>query len=155
MTTAPVSFSPSAGFSVGERRALLVGRGVEMSALEDALAHVRKTGTTQVVTVLGASGIGKTRLVREFLVRVSAVPDRATRVYRGSARDERVAYGVFARVLRARFGIVEGTDPEAAEDQVRSQVTAVLDDRKVGDVVYFIGQLLGLRFPDSPLFKFV
>jgi tetratricopeptide (TPR) repeat protein/type II secretory pathway predicted ATPase ExeA len=151
----PVSFSPSAGFSVGERRALLVGRAAEMRELEDALAQVRQTGTTRVVTVLGASGIGKTRLVREFLVRVSAVRDRATRVYRGSARDERVAYGVFARVLRARFGIVEGTDPEAAKAQVRAQAAAVLDDRKVGDVAYFIGQLLGLGFPDSPLIKAV
>jgi tetratricopeptide (TPR) repeat protein len=151
----PVSFSPSAGFSVGERRALLVGRSAEMRVLEDALSDVRRSGKTRAITILGASGVGKTRLVREFLVRVSAVPDRATRVYRGSARDERAAYGVLARVLRARFGIVEGTDPEAAKAQVRAQVAAVLDDRKVGDVAYFIGQLLGLQFPDSPLIKAV
>jgi tetratricopeptide (TPR) repeat protein len=151
-----VSFSPSAGsFSVGERRALLVGRTNEMRALEDALGEVRKTGSTRILTVLGPSGVGKTRLVREFLVRVSAVPDRATRVYRGSARDERASYGVFARILRARFGITEAMDPEAAMAHVRAQVAAVLEDRKVGDVVYFLGHLLGLSFPDSPLIKAV
>jgi tetratricopeptide (TPR) repeat protein len=153
--TESVRFTTSAGFSVGERRALLVGRSAEMSVLEDALAQVRAEGTTRAVTVLGAAGLGKTRLVREFLVRISAVADRATRVYRGSARDERVAYGVFARILRSRFGIVEGTDPTAAQEQIRAQVAAVLDDRRVGDVVYFIGELLGLRFPDSALIKAV
>src|ERR1700728_3085610 len=140
-----VSFSPSAGsFSVGERRALLVGRTNEMRALEDALGEVRKTGSTRILTVLGPSGVGKTRLVREFLVRVSAVPDRATRVYRGSARDERAAFGVFARILRARFGITEALAPEVAMERVRAQVAAVLRDGKVGDVVYFLGHLLGL-----------
>lgn len=134
---------------------MLVGRAAEMRALEDALVQVKKTGATRVVTVLGPPGVGKTRLMREFLVRVGVPPDRGARVYRGSARDERVAYGIFARILRARFGIVEGTDAETAKAQVHAQVAAVLEDRKVGDVVYFLGQLLGLQFPDSALIKAV
>jgi tetratricopeptide (TPR) repeat protein len=44
-------------------------------------------------------------------------------------------------------------DSEAAKAQVRSQVADVLDDRKVGDVAYFLGQLLDLQFQDSPLIK--
>src|SRR5580693_3703566 len=140
--TERLSLSTSSGFSVGERRALLVGRVAEMRALEGALADVRQTGATRILTVLGSSGVGKTRLVREFLVRVSAVPDRATRVYRGSARDERAAFGVFARIFRARFGITEAMDPEGAMDQIRTQVAVVLRDGKVGDFVYFLGQLL-------------
>ena len=58
-------------------------------------------------------------------------------------------------MLRARFGIVEGMDPEAAKAQVRAQVAAVLEDRKVGDVAYFLGQLLDLQFQDSPLIRAV
>jgi tetratricopeptide (TPR) repeat protein/type II secretory pathway predicted ATPase ExeA len=122
-----------------------------MRALESALAEVRQTRTTRILTVLGSSGVGKTRLVREFLVRVNAVPDRATRVYRGSARDERSAYDVFARILRARLGVAEAMEPQAAMDQVRAQVEAVIGDVRVGDIAYFLGQLLGLRFPSSPL----
>src|SRR5580658_9770208 len=153
--TERLSLSMSTGFSVGDRRAINIGRVAEMRALEGALADVRQTGAARVVTVLGPSGVGKTRLVREFLVRVSAVPDRSTRVYRGSARDERATYGVFARILRARFGITEAMDPDAAMAHVRAQVSAVLEDRKVGDVVYFLGLLLGLSFPDSALIKAV
>ena len=46
-------------------------------------------------------------------------------------------------------------DAEAAKAQVRAQVAAVLEDRKVGDVVYFLGQLLELEFLDSPLIQAV
>jgi tetratricopeptide (TPR) repeat protein len=152
-----VSLMPPGGSGVAERRAMLVGRITEMRELEEALADVAKRGVCRTVTILGAAGIGKTRLVRDFLVRVrtqgSSHP--SPRVFRGAARDQGPAYGVFGRVLRARFGIVEGMDAEAAKAQVRAQAAAVLEDRKVGDVVYFLGQLLDLQFLDSPLIKAV
>jgi predicted ATPase len=46
-------------------------------------------------------------------------------------------------------------DAEAAKAQVRSQLATVLEDRKVGDVAYFLGQLLELDFQDSPLIRAV
>jgi tetratricopeptide (TPR) repeat protein len=150
-----VSFFPPSSFQVGERRAMLVGRAAELRELDEALDAVRQKGVAGTVTVLGAPGVGKTRLVRDFLVKTRTPAAGGARVFRGSARAEGSAYDVFARVLRARFGIVEGTDPEAAKTQIRTQVAAVLEDRKVGDVVYFLGQLLGLSFPDSPLTKAV
>src|SRR5690606_21351605 len=108
------------------------------------------------VTMIGAAGVGKTRLVRDFLSRQRAGEHGGQlRVFRGSAREGGGAYDVFARVLRARFGIVEGMDPEAAKAQVRAQVAAVLEDRKVGDVCFFLGQLLDLEFLDSPLIQAV
>ncbi|HSQ61799.1 MAG TPA: tetratricopeptide repeat protein [Polyangiaceae bacterium] len=150
-----VSLMPPAGLGVAERRAMLVGRAAEMRELEGALQDVVKRGVCRTVTLVGAAGVGKTRLVRDFLLRMRSGGGPAPRVFRGSARDQGPAYGVFARVLRARFGIVEGMDPEAAKAQIRAQVAAVLEDRKVGDVVYFLGQLLELKFLDSPLIKAV
>jgi tetratricopeptide (TPR) repeat protein/type II secretory pathway predicted ATPase ExeA len=143
---------PPARFSIGERRTLLIGRAAEMRELDRAYQSARETRTARTVTLVGATGIGKTRLVRDFLVRLREERTSA-RVYRGVAREGGPAYEIFARVLRARFGIVEGMDAEAAKAQVRAQVAAVLEDRKVGDVAYFLGQLLDLRFLDSPLIK--
>jgi tetratricopeptide (TPR) repeat protein len=144
----------SSRFSVSERRASLVGRGAEMRELERRYALARDQKQTHTVTVVGAAGIGKTRLVRDFLVRMQD-GGRAPRVFRGAARDDGPAYEVFARVLRARFGIVEGLDVDGARTQVRAQLAAVLEDRKVGDVAYFLGQLLELEFQGSPLIKAV
>jgi tetratricopeptide (TPR) repeat protein len=140
-----------------QRRALLKGRASELRELDDAMADVRARGLARTVTIIGAAGIGKTRLARDFLANVRGVAPggAAPRVYRGSAPEQGSAYAVFARALRARFGIVEGMDAEAAKAQVRAQVAAVLEDRKVGDVVYFLGQILGLEFHDSPLIKAV
>ena len=126
-----------------------------MRELERAYAAVRDKKQTRTVTVVGAAGIGKTRLVRDFLVRSRDGSGTGPRVYRGAARESGPAYEVFARVLRARFGTIEGMDTEAAKAQVRSQLAAVLEDRKVGDVAYFLGQLLELSFQDSPLIKAV
>ena len=103
---------------------MLVGRVSEMRELEAALAAVLKTGKTRVVTVIGAAGIGKTRLVRDFLIR-ARVNGSDARVFRGSARDQGATYNLFARVLRSRFGLVEGTDAEAAKDMIRAQVAAM------------------------------
>jgi tetratricopeptide (TPR) repeat protein/type II secretory pathway predicted ATPase ExeA len=148
------SLFPSSRFSVSERRAMLVGRAAEMRELDRGYALARDRKQTRTVTVLGATGVGKTRLMRDFLVK-SREAGQAPRVYRGTAREGGPAYEVFARVLRARFGIIEGMDPEAAKAQVRAQVAAVLEDRKVGDVAYFLGQLLDLEFQDSPLIRAV
>ncbi len=148
------SFAPS-GFGTIDRRAVLVGRTAELRVLDESLRAVRDDGRARTVTLVGASGIGKTRLVRDFLSKQRSSEHGAPRVFRGSARDHGSSYDVFARVLRARFGIVEGMDGEAAKAQIRTQVAAVLEDRKIGDVCYFLGQLLELEFSDSPLIQAV
>ena len=38
---------------------------------------------------------------------------------------------------------------------MRDQVASILDDRRVGDVCYFLGGLLGLSFTDSPFTRAV
>jgi tetratricopeptide (TPR) repeat protein len=149
-----LSLAP-AGFGTIERRAALVGRAAELRELDVALKSVREEGRSRAITLIGAAGIGKTRLVRDFLSKQRTSEKAVPRVFRGSAREGGSAYDVFARVLRARFGIVEGMDPEAAKAQIRAQVAAVLEDRKVGDVCFFLGQLLELEFLDSPLIQAV
>lgn len=133
-----------------DSRAPLVGRSEELAVLEEALAAVLEKGETRIVSVIGPAGVGKTRLVQELIGRHKIGPS-AIRVYRGSARDLAAAYGMFGRLLRARFGLLEGMDREAAKAKVREEVTRVTGDRKVGDVLYFLGQLLGLPFDESPL----
>jgi tetratricopeptide (TPR) repeat protein len=134
---------------VHSQSAALVGRDAELRVLEEALAHVREKGTLRIVTTMGAAGVGKTRLIEDFLAA------HALRVWRGAAREEGAALDVFARVLRARFGITEGMAEETAKTQVREHLSKVLEDRKVGDVCWFLGQILGLDFMDSPVIRAV
>ena len=128
----------------------LLGRLDELAELTHALRAVREKRTAQIVTVLGPPGIGKTRLVRHW---AEGQPD--VRVFRGAAREGGPVHDVFARLLRFRFDLTESLDAESAKTRLRMQVAEVLDDRKVGDVCFFLGQLLGLEFRDSPLIQAV
>lgn len=156
----------STTFGEGERRPALVGRTAELRVLESAMRAVRDDGKARTVTIIGAAGVGKTRLVRDFLSRLRepldppldpGLGDRVAlpRVFRGSAREGGGAHDVFARFLRARFGVVEGMSDDEAVSLLRAQVSDVFEDRKVGDVCFFLGQLMGLAFADSPLLRVV
>lgn len=134
-------------------RAPFVGREAELSALIRARDAVQTERSARMVTLLGPPGIGKSRLLDELLERREGA--RALRVYRGSARDVTAAYGIFARLLRARFGLNDGVDKDVARAEVRAQVAQVMGDRKVGDLIYFLGQFIGLAFGDSPLTRAV
>lgn len=149
--------SPASEILLGihDLRAPLVGRDAEKSLLRRAAEAARSAGEARVVTLVGPSGIGKSRIIHESLAELRSGGGRVARTYRGSARSLQNSYGVFARLLRSRFGLVEGMDAEAAKAQVRAQVATVLEDRKVGDVCYFLGQLIDLEFLGSPLTKAV
>lgn len=148
---------PAMSFSRGlgpERRTTLVGRQIELRELDAAFVAARDKREKRVLTLVGAPGVGKTRLVRDFLSK----PQRdgtLPRVFRGAASDGGAAFGIFARVLRSRFGIVEGMSADEAKPRVREQVSDVLGDRKVNDVCVFLGELLELRFESSPLLEAV
>jgi tetratricopeptide (TPR) repeat protein len=140
---------------LGLRRAPLIARDAEMALLKRAADTARDAKKTHTCTLIGAGGLGKTRVLEELVNELRAAGVRVPRVYRTSARALELGYGIFARLLRSRFALVEGMDQEAAKAQVRSQVARVLDDRKVGDVCYFLGQLMDLPFHNSPLTRAV
>jgi predicted ATPase len=54
---------------VHDARAPLLGREAEVKALDDALEAVEAKKETRIVTVIGPAGIGKSRLVQDFVVK--------------------------------------------------------------------------------------
>ena len=50
----------------------MVGRETELRRLRDAFAQAERDGSCQLFTVLGAAGVGKSRLAAEFLAAVEA-----------------------------------------------------------------------------------
>jgi tetratricopeptide (TPR) repeat protein len=133
--------------------ASFVGRARELSSLSSALDDVVSSGEARIVTVVGAPGLGKARLVAEFLAAAAVVPEGrvAPRILRAKARPQGGTYDVFSRLLRTRFEIPYGTPDGVASDRLRGAVHALLGDRQVGDVLHFLGPLVDLRFPGSPL----
>jgi tetratricopeptide (TPR) repeat protein len=131
----------------------LVGRDDELRALGFAADAVAAERTTRIVTLVGPNGVGKTAIIDRAVADLGEASGRKFRVYRSSGKESTFGHGAFASILRSRFGLVEGVSLEDAHAQIRSQVASVLDDRKVGDVCFFLGQILDIPFPDSPLTK--
>jgi DNA-binding SARP family transcriptional activator len=82
----------------------LVGREAELERLTDAFEEAKREPPSQVITVIGEPGIGKTRLANELIARVGEA-----RVLTGRC----VAYGEGATYLPLRE-MVEGVDIEKA-----------------------------------------
>ncbi|HEX3851416.1 MAG TPA: AAA family ATPase, partial [Polyangiaceae bacterium] len=140
--------------AVLDLRAPLTGRDADLRRLDGIFARALTDGETRAVTVVGPAGMGKSRLVSEYL-KTRKPSEPPLRDFWGVPRSERLAYGLFERLLRARFGVSDGLDRHAASTKIREELALVLEDRRVGDVSYFLGELMGLPFAESPLTRAV
>ncbi|HTA89018.1 MAG TPA: tetratricopeptide repeat protein [Polyangiaceae bacterium] len=140
--------------AVLDLRAPLIGRDADLRRLDAIVRRALSDGEARAVTIVGPAGMGKTRLVSEYL-RTRAPSEPPLRAFWGVPRSERLAYGLFERLLSARFGVADGADRGTASAQIRDELALVLEDRRVGDVSYFLGELMGLPFAESPLTRAV
>ncbi len=121
----------SATAAPAERRvsdAPFVGRETELELLARAWARTSSERYPQLVTVVGAPGIGKTRLAIEL---ASRVQDGGGRVLRGRSfpYGERVAYGALALVIKEACAIFASDPaPEAVAKLARRLRTLFGDD---------------------------
>ncbi|HEY6078255.1 MAG TPA: tetratricopeptide repeat protein [Polyangiaceae bacterium] len=134
-----------------ELRAPLIGREPELAALRKAAQHALQQRETRAVTLVGGPGIGKARIVEEFLSQFLEVQPGAFRVFKARVRPPALSHGLIERLLRARFGVHDGEDRDTSIERVRTEVASVLDDRRVGDVCFLLGSLMSVAFPETPL----
>jgi tetratricopeptide (TPR) repeat protein len=141
---------PSSGDAFAVRGVVspLVGRDPELAHLHALYEKATQFHAPQFVTVFGNQGTGKTRLVSEFL---SKVPGNA-RIVRGHAVAGQ-RFSVIATAMRDRVGLAEGDDSDAAKTKFRELIQQVFGDRRVGEVLHFLGAYLGFRFADSPFLR--
>jgi class 3 adenylate cyclase len=127
----------------GRAESNLVGRQWEMSHVVGLLERaVDRRGA--VVGVMGAPGIGKSRLVREV---VATARHRAVEVFTTfcESHTSQVPFHVVARLLRAASG-VGGLDGPAARARVRARAP----DAEPEDLLLY-DDLLGIADPDVAL----
>ncbi|TDO07969.1 AAA ATPase-like protein [Mycobacterium sp. BK086] len=124
----------------GRQETALVGRGQEVATLTEILDRAI-AGTGGVVGIVGAPGIGKSRLVRETVARANT---RGVAVFstfcQSHTRD--IAFHAAAGLLRAVFD-TDGLPGGAARERVRTR----LPDADAEDLV-LLDDLLGIREAD-------
>ncbi|MET8978872.1 BTAD domain-containing putative transcriptional regulator [Streptomyces sp. NPDC004539] len=113
LTLAPPSPPPPTPF---------VGRTAELDVLQGLMAWVAHSGRPALATLLGAPGIGKTRLLAELAHRVADEPTRAPAVLTAAppAGGHTDATTVLAELVRSRTGV---TTPADADSRLTDHVT--------------------------------
>ena len=116
----------------------LVGRERELGLLRQAFDRAVSERACHLFTVLGAAGVGKSRLVEEFLAEVPGA-----RVLRGRclAYGEGITFFPVVEVLKQATGALDFEDPAVVE----RKVCEVVAGEEHGEVVCArLGHLLGL-----------
>ncbi len=126
----------------------LIGRGRELELLGTVWDKVRADRRTHLVTVFGAPGIGKSRLVRELEPRIS----REGLFLKGRCRPygETTGYGAFGQQVFQLAGIFETDPTDVARAKLDERVASLLPETEAADVGAHLAILLGLSHEGSP-----
>jgi class 3 adenylate cyclase/predicted ATPase len=142
------------GVDVQQRGAApLVGRGEELDWLTDGLARTLRERRTQLVTLVGVPGIGKSRLVWELAQAVDADPDLIVywRQGRSLPYGEGVAFWAVGEMVKAQAGILETDSGEAAEAKLHETVADFVPDAESAQwVESHLRPLVGLTGEGDP-----
>jgi len=130
----------------------LVGREAEIELLDSALERAIEYLSPQMVHIQGDMGVGKSRLVQGWLARLEKRP-RDIRAYQGAAEEGDGDRDLFGRLLRRRFTIGEHMAPDDAKQQMRAECQEVFEDRRMAEILHFLGSFMGLRFRDNPFLR--
>jgi predicted ATPase len=128
----------------------LVGREVELKLLQNAYLDAVEEGETQVVTVVGDPGLGKSRLVTEFLNWIELQAEPVTLLY-GRATPEMTLrpYALLRDVLSLQFEILDSDDPSVALDKLERGIAK--EAGQDTELAHLLGYLAGFDVSESPV----
>ncbi|WP_027545091.1 adenylate/guanylate cyclase domain-containing protein [Bradyrhizobium sp. WSM2254] len=131
----------------------LIGRDAELARMIGSLDRACG-GAAQLVRLVGEAGIGKTRLVREFVARIRDQDRFAGVAIRQAACSPlgEQSYGTLAAVLRSAYGIAQkasATEAEAKVAEALSELGLATDEADRLMPLYL--HVLGLGDPNAVL----
>jgi class 3 adenylate cyclase/tetratricopeptide (TPR) repeat protein len=129
-----------------ERTTPLVGRVTELTLLEGMWTRVVTDRRPHLVTLLGPSGIGKSRLLREFAKRI----EPGARVFRGRCRPygETTGYGAFGHLVQQIAGAYDTDAASVARQKLADRVAALV--LETDSLAAHLEVLLGLSVAGEP-----
>jgi class 3 adenylate cyclase/tetratricopeptide (TPR) repeat protein len=125
----------------------LVGRERDLEILLAALGRAERNRSSELVTLVGAPGIGKSRLLWEFYSRLHGDPDVFVNWRQGRSLPygEGVSFWALGEMVKAHAGILESDGAEAAEEKLRAAAATALSDAAEADwVLGHLRPLVGL-----------
>ena len=101
------------------RHSILVGRQAELRSLRNTLESIAD-GNGQALTVVGAAGLGKSRLMHDF---IRSLPDEWMVLETACVPQRtRSSYYPISNLIRAVFGIANDDTPDTLAARVREEI---------------------------------
>ncbi|MBK8905624.1 MAG: tetratricopeptide repeat protein [Anaerolineaceae bacterium] len=144
-------------FRLGRRgvegiRTRMIGRERELKVLQDAFYTAVDESERQMVTISADAGVGKSRLLDEFVQWLDVLPERVL-YFKGRARQEMqtLPYSLLRDLFAFRFQIQESdsvADLWQKMEQGMAEVLGSGDESRLK--AHVLGHLSGFDFSDSP-----
>jgi class 3 adenylate cyclase/tetratricopeptide (TPR) repeat protein len=138
----------------------MLGRDLELARFQTVLVNTIDRQEAHVVTVSGEAGLGKSRLLREFLKWVELLPESVS-VFcsRATAEMSGSPFALWRDLLATQFDIQDTDTAGVAREKLKTGVTSLLarpsaepgqGESPAEAVAHFMGHLAGLDFSASP-----
>ncbi|MEV4482190.1 adenylate/guanylate cyclase domain-containing protein [Micromonospora coxensis] len=123
----------------------MINREHERGLLVSALHRTVTERVSQLVTVFGPAGVGKSRLLRELSRHAANLPGHRVTWLVGQCPPfgENVTYAALADIVKSWVGLPEGDDPESLPERLRTRL-AQLGDAPGVRLAGALGPLLGV-----------
>jgi serine/threonine protein kinase/tetratricopeptide (TPR) repeat protein len=132
------------------RYAMFLGRGQELSFLAGLLTDSALERQASAVLVSGPAGIGKSRLLQEFMGWVRARPESVVVLYgAGDSLAAGAPFALLGRAVRRLAGIDETDTADERRRKLSECVGRLLPARSSAGVTAFIGEIAGVSFPET------
>lgn len=127
----------------------MIGREPELKILQDALTLTIEDGETQVVTVVGDAGVGKSRLLYEFFAWVELL-DETLWFFEARATQPSMLqpYSLTRDLFSFRFEILDNDPLTVVHEKFQKGIAGFLNGRSE-QIAPMIGQLVGFDFSDN------
>ena len=128
----------------------LIGRDEELALLTSLFERVAREERPHLVTVFGAAGVGKSRLLGELAAGIRGLSAPAqVLIGRSPAYGTATTYAALADVIRERFGIAESEDPQLVLDKLREGIEGLPGSGEEADTARIAVQLARLLGVDG------
>ncbi|MBS3752187.1 MAG: AAA family ATPase [Anaerolineales bacterium] len=144
--------------SVGGLETLLVGRQKEIIFLGKLFQQAKKKEQPTLVLVTGEAGIGKSRLLMEFVShREVENPHLTVMSSRALQQTKQVPFFLWKELWSNRFDLNEGDEEKSAREKIIHGVRT-LWGKQLGKITaletaHFLGDQIGVAWPESPYLK--
>lgn len=130
-----------------------IGREAELIQLTDMMETVMEDQETQVITILGEAGVGKTRLVYELREWEEKLPVDFW-FFPGNATPQTVQqpYAFIRDVFAYRFQIQDSDNLLAVQSKFEAGIAQFMGEDSQ-EAAHVIAYLLGFHLPESPYIK--